>query len=110
MSGKYNITVLQGTTFTLNGQMKLGSTGAPRNLTDYSISGSFRKEYNSTSATQFTCSIVTPTSGSFKVELSPSASSAISASDYVYDIEIYSGSYTERVLQGKLFIDPEVTR
>lgn len=110
MSGKYNIVLLQGATFNLNGTLNLGSTGAARNLTGYTIASQFRTEYNSETSNAFTSSIVTPVDGTWRVELSATDSSAVSASNYVYDIEIASGSYVERILEGTLLITPEATK
>ena len=114
------ITGKQGATWDFN--LLLVKNGAPVNLTGYSVRGQIRKTYASTSVIKsFTCSVVSPaTDGKINIKLAASDSAAIpagklptdSASTYVYDIEIYTGSpeVVDRFLEGILQIDPEVTK
>mgnify|MGYP003303268304 FL=1 len=50
--------------------------------------------------------------GQVKMELSNSASSAISAGKYYYDLEIFttSDAIVKRLMQGTVILTPEVTR
>ena len=54
---------------------------------------------------------MTPTaSGSIGVYISAVSSSALNFSEAVYDLEIYSGSFVTRLLEGKVRLSKEVTR
>lgn len=98
-----------------------GTQQTPFDLTGYSARGQIRKDYKSpTVVRSFQFSIPNPTNGRLLVSLSASDTAQIpagkSASDsestYVYDIELYTpgDGFVTRILQGKLFIDPEVTK
>lgn len=86
--------------------------GTPINLTNFTIKSQFRKSYQSSSATSFTASVYNATTGKVKLQLSASASSAIQAGRYLYDVEITSGDTGERkrALEGIVVITPEITR
>jgi hypothetical protein len=51
-----------------------------------------------------------PTSGSIGVYISAVSSSALSFDQAVYDLEIYSGSYVSRILEGQVKLSLNVTR
>jgi hypothetical protein len=51
-----------------------------------------------------------PTSGSIGVYISAASSSALSFDQAVYDLEIYSGSYVSRILEGQVKLSLNVTR
>lgn len=110
MSATYNFTLKQGTTFSLTGQVLVGSTGEPRDLTGYDIRSQMRPTYDSTISYAMTASIVEPTSGSFRLAMSSDSTSAVTASCMVYDVELYSGNIVERLLEGTISISPEVTK
>jgi len=91
------------------------------NLDGYTARGQVRETYSSEVATaDFTCTIVDPSSdGKVQIVLDATSSAAIEAGDsysdpdseYVYDIEIEDASgFVTRILQGKVFVDPEVTK
>ena len=73
----------------------------------------------------FTCTIAAPATGQIIAALTPAQTGAITAGDtatdprskYVYDIEIYKPvtppaleTDVRRILEGYVYIDPEVTR
>ena len=66
---------------------------------------------SSVSAT-FTVTKTNASGGALKMELQAATSSALSAGQYVYDLEIYTSgdSTVKRILQGTATITPEVTR
>lgn len=97
------------------------NTQIPMDLTGYQARGQIRKDYKSTTVVKsFSFNIPSPTSGKLQVYLDAIHTAQIPAgrsyqdseSVYVYDIEIYTtgDSYVARVLQGKLYVDPEVTK
>lgn len=118
-AGVYDITIEQGTTFELALAIK-NTDGSPKDLTGYTISGSIRTSaVSATVVEDFTCTITSAAAGLVTVGLTDSETSGIPTSgstydeytEYVYDIETESGSgVIERLLNGKVFVSPEVTR
>lgn len=118
--GSVDITGKQGSTWKFILEVKQDN-GAVMDLTGYAVRGQIRKAYTSADITKtFTCTILTPASGGkIQYDLSATNTAAItcgktpkeSASSYVYDSEIESaGGDVTRILEGKLFVDAEVTR
>lgn len=113
-AGLYNIVADQGATFTRNIHWK-DADGNPVDVTDYSARMQVRQKYTSTSTV---LSLVSPTnitlgggSGTVVVTASASATAAITAGDYVYDLEmVASNGVVTRLLQGTFVLRPEVTR
>lgn len=111
--GTYNITCPQGATFDKTFSVALD--GSPKDLTGFSAAMQVRETFDS-SAT-----VVSLTNGSgitlggvlgtINVIVSSSATSAIPAGYYSYDLEITSGAgVRDRLLEGKFIVTPEVTR
>lgn len=118
--GSVDLTGKQGGTWTFTVTANQPN-GTPMDLTGYSGRGQIRKAYDSAAVTKsFTCTIPAPTTGVVSVSMSASDTAGIpcgklptdTASTYVYDIELYTGSPETviRILEGKLFVDAEVTR
>ena len=107
----YNLTIDQGSDFALD--LVVSESGSVKNLTNYSARAQMRstKGASSVSAT-FTCTIPNAAAGQVKMELSNSASSAISAGKYYYDLEIFttSDAIVKRLMQGTVILTPVVTR
>lgn len=103
----------QGATWQFRIELK-DSEGAAINLTDYLGRGQIRKNYLSTDITKsFTVTVVVPeTDGKVDVLLAATDTDDIKRGRYVYDIEVYTANdaHVLRILQGKLLVDPEVTR
>jgi len=123
-AGRYNLLIEQGATFEIELQYK-DSNRVAVDLTGYSgklqirpaigspiayicLSSSlqpdgtglnFSGSYNNTP----------PTSGSIGIYISAFSSSLLTFDTAVYDLEIYSGSYTTRLLQGNVQLSKEVT-
>lgn len=129
-AGKYNFTIEQGSTFTLNVQY-LDSNGVPVDLTDYHGKMQLRpsKESDTVYLTlssslnpdgtglNFSGSngITPPTSGSIGIYISAATSSLLTFdSQAYYDLEIYSGPanalYAVRLIEGQVQVSKEVTR
>lgn len=108
LAAAYPLIIEQGSTFTL--PLIISSSTGPRDLSGYSARGQIRKSYPATTTLAvFNISGSLDTSGSFAVTLTAGQTSQIN-SNGVYDIELYSGSYVERILSGSVTISPEVTR
>jgi hypothetical protein len=124
-AGRYSFTIEQGSTFQLELQYK-DANNVPIDLTHYSGRMQIRPSVgDSTVLLQLSSSknadgtgldfsgsngITTPTSGSIGVYISAVSSSALTFSEAVYDLEIYSGSFVARLLEGKVRLSREVTR
>lgn len=124
-AGRYNFIIEQGSTFELELQYK-DSNSNPIDLTYYSAKMQFRASYDATSSYLCLSSSLQPdgtgikttglygtyptTSGSLGIYISAATSSLLTFSEAVYDLELYSGSYVSRILQGKVQLSREVTK
>lgn len=103
----------QGTTFTT--QLTLAdNTGAPYDLSNFTIRSQARTSYYSANAKlDFTASAIDANNGIIQLTANSDITSAVSAKQkLVYDVIItdtVSGSVT-RVLEGQILISPSVTR
>jgi hypothetical protein len=112
MSTITNLYIDQGTTFNSVVTLK-NQDGTAMNLTGYAVASQFRKSYQSSVANNFTASIYgAPTNGQVRLQLTATASSAIKAGRYLYDIEITNTLNNEkfRVLEGIIILSPEITQ
>ena len=85
--------------------------------TAYDISGltlqaQMRKSFASTTATTFTCTIVSGTAGTYKLELTDVVTAALDGDTrYVYDVElILADSTIEKVHHGIINVNAEATK
>ena len=121
MAGIKDLYIEQGATYKLAVKMK-HADGTPFDLTDWTIQrGQIRKTRRSdTVVKSFTITVENAAQGEMTVSLSAEDSASIPAgetvsdprSKYVYDIEIENGVTGEvmRILEGFVYISPEVTR
>jgi hypothetical protein len=124
-AGRYSFTIEQGSTLNLELQYK-DANGNPINLSGYSGRMQIRPSVASTTVyitlssslaadgtgLNFSGSngATSPTSGSIGVYISAASSSLLTFDTGVYDLEIYSGSYANRILEGQIKLSKEVTR
>jgi len=87
-----------------------------KNLTNYSVAAQMKKNFNSDSAdtTTFSAAITDATHGILVLTLTNAQTSALKVGSYVYDVEIShqdssSNTIIERVLEGKIRVNPNVT-
>ena len=95
------------TTVTIN-----DSNGSALDLTSYTALAMIRKTYQSTTATTFTSTFVSPrTTGQITISLTDTQTAALEAGRYVYDLVITdtSGNKT-RVVEGIATVNPSVSR
>lgn len=104
-----NLTVDQGASFSANIDVT-DSDGDALNLDGYSVAGQIRKTYSSTTAVDFTASIVNASAGVVQISLSATQTNNMKAGRYVYDVEINSGGTITRVVEGQVEVTPGVTR
>jgi hypothetical protein len=123
-AGKYNLLIEQGATYQVEIQYK-DSNGVAVDLTGYSGKLQIRPSIGSPIAyiclssslqpdgtgLNFSGSYGTtpPTSGSIGIYISAISSSLLTFDTGVYDLEISSGSFTTRLLQGNVQLSKEVT-
>tara|TARA_Y100000114_G_C11709642_1_gene302765 strand:+ start:603 stop:941 length:339 start_codon:yes stop_codon:yes gene_type:complete len=110
-AGTYNITIDQGSDFSLT--FTISDGGSAKNLSTYSVRGDIRKKKEDSSpAVQFTGSVVTAASGIAKVVLTNTQTKNLTEGLYFYDIEIFTASDAEviRILQGTANVTREITR
>lgn len=111
--GTYNITAPQGATFDRQFTLTIGGTAV--NLNGYHAAMQVRETYESAtpiiSLTNGTGITLGGTAGTILVEISATTMGSAEAAQYVYDLELRSGSgLITRLLEGDFTITPEVTR
>jgi hypothetical protein len=106
----YNISATQGASLDLMLTAK-NSSGDLVNLSGYNISGHVKNKYSETGILlDLAPAIQTPyESGILRIYLSSAQTAALPVARCVYDVEISSGTYCLKVLQGYFDINPEVT-
>ena len=110
----YNATVDQGADWYVTFVYK-DSAGTAINLTGYTAAMMVRDTFGDTatvlSLTNSSGITITAATGTLQVRATAAQTRAITAGNYVYDLEITSaGGIVTRLVQGKIVISPEVTR
>ena len=124
-AGKYNFTIEQGATTDFEIQWK-DSDGNPIDLTYYTARMQVRQDFGSSG--KLICSLTSTldsdgtglnllgpnstkplTSGSIGVIISAVSSSNFDFGEALYDLEVVSGSYVTRLLEGRVKLRKEVT-
>jgi hypothetical protein len=119
-AGNYTITILQGSTFNLELQYT-DSEGDAINLTDYHAQMQIRPDFaDNTDIIFSTLSssldedgsgiIINPTEGTLLINISAEQTEVFNFDEALYDLELYSGSFVTRILEGKVRSRREVTR
>jgi hypothetical protein len=124
-AGRYSFVIEQGATLSLELQYK-DSLGNPINLTN--CGGKMQIRQSTTSPTAYITlssslaadgtglnfngsnGTTPPTSGSIGVFISAESSSMLNFNTGVYDLEITSGSFVTRILEGQVKLSLNVTR
>jgi hypothetical protein len=121
IAGRYNFIIEQGSTLDFTIEYK-DSNGEYVDLTNYSAALQIRPcVADKTEIIYLTLSsslqsdgsgliLAEETSGSIQVYLSAVSSSLLDFDEAVYDLEIYSGSFAQRLLEGRVKFSREVTR
>lgn len=109
MAIKANLVVDQGTTFSATIDVT-DASGAVFNLLNYTVAAQMRKNYASSTATNF---VASHTGGTGKINLSllPVTTNTLAPGRYLYDVEITSpGGAVTRVVEGIVTVTPGITR
>lgn len=111
MATQANITIDQGSDYVSDIDLT-ASDGSPQDLsTTFTVAGTIKKTYTSTTSVAFTATISNATGGQITLALTAAQTSGMKAGRYVYDVEIYdsNNSTTTRVLEGQVNVTPSVT-
>jgi len=106
-----NLTVNTGTTFSQIFTLESADTNSATDLTGFTASAQMRKHPGSSSATDFTTSIINATAGRIRVGLTTSQTSVLKPGRFMYDVLVTdpSGEVT-RVLEGSVLVREGVTK
>jgi hypothetical protein len=123
-AGKYSFTLEQGSTFERQLTYQ-DSNGVPIDLTGYSARMQLRPSPGSPTLYLTLSSSLRPdgtglnmngltgvnptTSGTIGIVVSAATSSLLTFDEAAYDLEIYSGSYASRIIEGRVKLSKEVT-
>ena len=116
MATSYDLNVDRGSYFSVRLAVK-DSTGSAYNLSGYSTSGYAKFRYSSSgSLANLNPTVVSGDAGSLYASgyidlyLAANSTTGVPITQGVYDVEIYSGTYHEKVIKGYINVIPEVTR
>jgi hypothetical protein len=114
---RYDIILYQGSSYRLTVWVRY--IDGTFKLTGWTGAGQIRKtRRSSVIIAEFDCTIANELTGQLEVVLSSTDTALVEAgetltdsrSKYVYDIEITKGTLTYRILEGYIYMSPEVTR
>lgn len=113
-AGTYLITAEQGATFTRVLTWK-DSANVPINLAGYTARMQVRTDYFAavaalTLTTENSKIVLGGSLGTITLTVSATDMAAVSAGDYVYDLELINGTNVTRLVQGTFTVNAEVTR
>jgi hypothetical protein len=111
--GRYNITVYRGTTFQLSPVWKVNNL--PVDLTGYTALMQVRQFTDSSVTVELSTSngkiVITPALGQIALTLTAAQTTAISANNYLYDLNLTSPSgNVYKILQGAFTVVNSVTQ
>lgn len=112
-AGEYDLVIEQGATFSQRITYKVPA-GTPVDLTGYTARLQLRK----TPSSPITLSLTTENggitlggaAGTIDLAVTATASAALAADVYVYDLELVNGSTVTRLLEGSATVSREVTK
>jgi len=96
----------------------IDASGAVKNLTNHTITAKMKRTYKSTEASDIqalNAIVVSPsTGGNITLSLTNTQTGALRAGRWVYDVEMSfvdsdSNTIIERILQGQITVNPQVT-
>ena len=108
MAAQYNITVNQNADFRRAFQIKEDNVVV--DITNYVFTGRLKASFNDDTYVDFTCAIENATSGTFSINLTDTATGAMSPGTWVYDIMMATDAGVKtRLIQGNAFVKQGVT-
>lgn len=116
MATSYDINLTRGSDFSVRLVVK-DDAGASYNLSGYTASGIIRNKYSDLNPLlDLNPTVVSGVNGAgyasgfIDIEISGAQTTGLPITQAVYDIEIYKGTYHQKVILGQANIYPEVTR
>jgi hypothetical protein len=111
MAISINYDIDQGSNFSFSIRANDTNGNALNISSGYTANAQMRKHYSSNTAITFATS-VTGSTGNINISLGATATAAIKAGTYFYDVELQSsnGTVIQRLVQGMITVYPEVTR
>lgn len=111
MSNFYELTIDQGSTFSMRVELKDYFTNESLNLVNYVARSQIRKNYDSTDSKNFIVTIADAANGNISMSMSAANTANLKPGRYVYDLEIEDEENTvTRILQGVAIVSPQVTK
>lgn len=108
-AGTYNIKIDQGSDFSL--QLTVQEDGTAKNLAGFSARAQLRPTIDSSTLTAtFTCTITDSTNGILTMSLPYTTTENVGVGQYYYDLELFTASTSQRLIQGTATVAGEVTR
>ena len=108
-AGKFNLTIDHGSEFSL--KLTVKEAGVVKNLTGYSARAQLRTSPTAASVTAtFTCTVTNAAGGAVTMAMPYGTTAGVSPGKYYYDLEVYTGSVVQRLIQGNATVRAEVTR
>jgi hypothetical protein len=108
-AGTYNIKIDQGSDFSL--QLTVQEDGTAKNLAGFSARAQLRPTIDSSTLTAtFTCTITDSANGILTMTLPYTTTENVGVGQYYYDLELYTASTSQRLIQGAATVSGEVTR
>ena len=111
MADFVELNIEAGATFSLEITIK-NDNGTSRNLVNHSITSQLRKSYYSSTATDFTISVLDSANGKISMGISAANTANLRAGRYVFDAELNdtSNNTITRIFEGTATVLPNVTR
>lgn len=108
MAATANLYLDQGADFSVSMTL-LNDDNSPYDLTNHTVESQIRKSYDSTASVDFGVFVDTSTAEIVLI-LSGAESQTLTQGRYVYDVKIFNGQASSRILEGILVVNPAVTR
>ena len=106
MVAKVNFSLVQGDTFNKNSVFRVKSTGLPVDLTGSIVSGKIK---SGTTFTDLTCSLISPTAGTFKFGLTSEQTALLPQGVSAIEVQItFSDGTISTLFSGNLVVNKQV--
>jgi len=107
-----DLSITQGDTFSIRIEIRK-SDGSADNLTGYGVRGYLKNKYSDVTALlDLSPTVHDATAGQIDIDISPALTATLPVTQGVYDIEKYllnDATVVDKILTGKILINPEVT-
>jgi hypothetical protein len=107
-----NLVINAGADFSQVFTLESTATNSVLNLSTYTITSQMRKHSASSTAINFTSSIVNASEGTIRIGLTSTTTKVIKPGRYIYDINAYNSTdnTTTRVIEGMVLVREGVTK